>query len=771
MRLILLSFVAAIIQVAAFAQTTITGRVIDNYTKQPLIGANVVVPNTTIGTTTDEKGEFSLSTGTRIEQLRISYVGYRTVTVPVDEKTSRLNILLEATQVLLSEVTVVGYETNRKLIETAGSISMLTAEQIRRYDNSSILPALNTIPGVRMESQMPGGSSRLSIRGSLLRSPFGVRGIKAYWNDIPMTGAGGNTNYDLFEPSVIGNIEVLKGPAGSIYGAGTGGVMILSAARASYGDRSVGLGVQSGSFGLRRSGVSLNSGLQDANLSLSYADQYYRGYREKQSSTYRKLLSANAIFFPSENRTVSALLLHADAEFQSPGALTKAEYDANPRQVLPAVPTLDPRVTRKSTSVGISHQYDISEAVSNITSAYSLFADVDHPYGTSQFNSGYFRSTYSSYGGRTRFVWKPELFSFKSRITAGGEYQRDVTTEKEYANVNGKPGNMMVDTDVTTVQYILFAQAELELTQELLLTLGMSYNKLHYDVLDLFNPPGDPDQSASVSFSPKLVPRVALVYKMSSTLALHASISQGFGPPTNSEISTAVTGQINANLTPETGTNYEIGMRGTALNNRLNFYLSAFQFLLDNIIISRTLAGGKLTYENSGSANQKGVEAAILYFAINDPQATVSLVKPFVSYTYHNFRFGTFIRRNDANPAQTQDFSGKKIPGISPLVLVVGLDATTNFGAYTHWTFSYYDKRYITNANDVDISAYRLLSGKAGWRTRVLSAFELDAFAGVENALSTKYVSFLAINAFGGRYYHPAPARSFYGGFSLKYVM
>ena len=83
-----------------------------------------------------------------------------------------------------------------------------------------------------MEERSP-GSFRLAIRGSSLRSPFGVRNVKVYWNGIPFTDAGGNTYLNLFDFNSIANIEVIKGPGGSMYGAGTGGVVLLESPRGS----------------------------------------------------------------------------------------------------------------------------------------------------------------------------------------------------------------------------------------------------------------------------------------------------------------------------------------------------------------------------------------------------------------------------------------------------------------------------------------------------------------------------------------------------------
>ncbi len=111
-----------------------------------------------------------------------------------------------------------------------------------------MLPALNTIPGVRMEERSP-GSYRLSLRGSLLRSPFGVRNIKTYIDVFPLTDGGGNTYINLLDINLVQRVEVIKGPDGSLFGANSGGVVrmeVMDMADSLHGSA----GVKGGSYGL-----------------------------------------------------------------------------------------------------------------------------------------------------------------------------------------------------------------------------------------------------------------------------------------------------------------------------------------------------------------------------------------------------------------------------------------------------------------------------------------------------------------------------------------
>src|SRR5690606_20607091 len=90
---------------------------------------------------------------------------------------------------MLQEVVIDAFETNRRLQEVPASIGILRKTELDRFTNASLLSAVNTLPGVRMEERSP-GSYRFSIRGSSLRSPFGVRNVKVYWNGLPFTDGG-----------------------------------------------------------------------------------------------------------------------------------------------------------------------------------------------------------------------------------------------------------------------------------------------------------------------------------------------------------------------------------------------------------------------------------------------------------------------------------------------------------------------------------------------------------------------------------------------------
>ena len=253
MKQLLIILITFLSMLSALAQQTIKGKITDGETGTPLDGATVSVTGTTISTQTNKEGNFILQSSPIFKTLTVSFIGYETKNAAVTGDIKFLNIEMTGKSTNLNEIKVTGYETNRKLFQTAGAISLLTKKDIQRNSQTDMLPILNTVPGVKMEEQAP-GDFKISLRGSALRDPYGVRNLKLYWEDIPLTSPDNSASHPLnIDPSQVGSIEVIKGPAGSIYGAGMGGVILFKNDKSKLNENSLATTATSGSFGLFRS--------------------------------------------------------------------------------------------------------------------------------------------------------------------------------------------------------------------------------------------------------------------------------------------------------------------------------------------------------------------------------------------------------------------------------------------------------------------------------------------------------------------------------------
>jgi hypothetical protein len=159
---------------------------------------------------------------------RVDCNSIRDIILPVPSSNDYDGTYMKANvEFVFPEIRLEAYRTNHRAEELPAAVGFIDSLTIAQSDRSSLQQALNTIPGVVMESRGYGGSHRLNIRGSSLRSPFAVRNIKLYLDGIPLTSADGQTPLELIDPEDIQQLEVIKGPAGSLYGNGNGGLLLL----------------------------------------------------------------------------------------------------------------------------------------------------------------------------------------------------------------------------------------------------------------------------------------------------------------------------------------------------------------------------------------------------------------------------------------------------------------------------------------------------------------------------------------------------------------
>jgi TonB-linked SusC/RagA family outer membrane protein len=204
---------------------TVTGKIVGE-NEGPLSGASVTVKNTSIGITTNENGEFSLSVPTSAKTLVVSSVGYDLKEVAIID--GRIDISLTKTTAALEEVVVVGYGTQRKSVVT-GAISSVKAKDLENVPNGRIEQALQgRVSGVTImqNSGQPGSASTIRIRGVTTFSEAGNNPLWVVDGVVVDNGAIGYVNQ-----SDIESIEVLKDAASAaIYGtrAATGVILITT---------------------------------------------------------------------------------------------------------------------------------------------------------------------------------------------------------------------------------------------------------------------------------------------------------------------------------------------------------------------------------------------------------------------------------------------------------------------------------------------------------------------------------------------------------------
>lgn len=225
MKNFLLTLSALLLTVSlALAQRTLTGSVTDAKSNEPLIGANVVITGTTVGTTVDTKGNFSLSVPASATSIQVSFIGYNTQAVPIEGRTNVAVALLSGGQ--LEEVVVLGYTTARRE-DLTGAVAVVEVAATKNTSSGNPMQALQgRVPGLYVEkSGTPSGdASRILIRGA-----------NTLGNNDPLYIIDGMPTkrsqvFQSLNPTAIQSIQVLKdASSASIYGSrASNGVIIVT---------------------------------------------------------------------------------------------------------------------------------------------------------------------------------------------------------------------------------------------------------------------------------------------------------------------------------------------------------------------------------------------------------------------------------------------------------------------------------------------------------------------------------------------------------------
>jgi len=243
-RKLLVLFIAAFSFSTAFAQNkTISGTVSDEGGKG-LFGATVSVKNTSVSTSTQPDGKFTLDLPANGKVLVISFVGMKTQEITIGDRTN-FDITMAVNANALTDVVVVGYGKASKVNLTTAQTSV-SSKQIDETVNTTVEQAIQGRAAgvyVTQNSGQPGGGISVNIRGvsslsSYTQPLYVIDGVQIQEEDVSGGNASSGNPLSGLNPADIDNIQILQGPsATAIYGSrGTNGVILITTKRGKAGD-------------------------------------------------------------------------------------------------------------------------------------------------------------------------------------------------------------------------------------------------------------------------------------------------------------------------------------------------------------------------------------------------------------------------------------------------------------------------------------------------------------------------------------------------------
>jgi len=300
----------------------------------------------------------------------------------------------------------------------------------------------------------------------------------------------------------------------------------------------------------------------------------------------------------------------------------------------------------------------------------------------------------------------------------------------------------------------VFVQNEWDIRTDLVLTLGLRHDEVEFDVSDRFLADGDDSGSRSLS---ETSPMLGLLYAARPSLNLYGKVSTAFETPTTTEFANpSGAGGFNPDIDPQLATNYEVGVKGI-LGTRSRYQAALFSIDVEDELVPFELAAqpGRDFFANAGESSRRGVELAFTSEPLNGLQFSFA-------YTYSDFEFDEFM--NDAG----DDFAGNTIPGVPENLLYGEISYAHPSGFYGSLDALSVDEVFLNNANTERSDSYVVSNLRVGFIGQ-RGYWEFAPFIGVNNLSDKAYTGNTRINAFGGRFFEPAPDRHIYGGVSVRY--
>ena len=586
---------------------------------------------------------------------------------------------------------------------------------------------------------------RVTIRGFGARAAFGIRGVKLIVDGIPETTPDGQGQIDNLTLDLIENIEVIRGPSSSLYGNASGGVINISS-QYEFDKPYLSLSATKGSYGFDKYSLDAGFRLDNTSFNILGSTTNIDGYRD-HSSMETSALNFRVNHDIDDHSELTWLFNYTDSPLaEDPGGINLESAMADRRQA-----------RDRNVSFGSG------ESIDHLKTSLSYRRDF---HGKWNLHSYFFYSTRGfdgylpfGFGGAidlNRTYWghgssmehKMALKQGINRFLIGYEIADQSDERMRFVNESGTRGNMTLD-QTESFNALSFYVVDHLMLDRLTLSGGLRFDYNKIGLSDHFNVNATPTPDRTLS---RLNPSLGLQYEIGKDLVTFINFSNSFETPTLSELSANPVGEggFNEELDAQKATMFELGWRGRP-NSKTSFELVFFHINTTDEIIPFELEQfpGRDFFRNAGSTKRYGAEASVSW-----------MIKQGLNFNGHyslgRFEYETFL-----------EFDGNDIPGIPRQTASFSLSYTKNRWS-AKWLSRFNGSLFANDSNQVEVESFSLSNFSLSYEIDTKS-FKLKPFFGINNVFNSFYNDNVRINAFGGRYFEPAPERNVYFGLKLHF--
>jgi len=590
-KLILILYIGLLLPMLnSYAQTIYKGKII-NENKRPIVGASITeTENKNKGTATDINGTFSFKSNTNL--ATVSVVGYKSKNISLANTFN--TIVLQKVTENLDEVIVSASRETQQRSEVPGAIGVITAQGIEDTKAFGIEQIVNQIPGVFMSTSKASSNEQHFMA---IRSPISTKSLFLFIEDgLPIRPVAVFNHNALLEMNntTFNRVEVLKGPASSIYGSEAIGGSLNFITKNPSKEFSGSIGVQANTMGLTRYEA-------EASVTANKKYGFYVGghYIQRKNgpveySDYEKFaISFKNVNDFSETLKWTNMVTFVNYRADMSGSITEDSYEAGEFNYIYRNNMMD-----QIPSYRISQWSPTGEINSNKFRSYVGL--VQHKIN---FN---FADASLIIGGTVDFSPQDYVAETIDRV-----YDADID---KYTSYSVNEGDYILNYQADIFNYAGYAQFEISPLEKLKLTGAIRYDGFSYDYNNLVEELiGVADTKVTYT---NVSPKLGLNYNFSKNAGFYANYSKGFTPPQTSTLfrdgDNDIAGNTVFNLKPAKFDNYEVGGYFT-IPSKLKVDVAVYQLDGKDRLITTYDENGDYLQVNAGKTQSRGVELGVKY--------------------------------------------------------------------------------------------------------------------------------------------------------------
>ena len=662
---------------------------------------------------------------------------------------------------VLKEVQISAIHINDSLLNAPAAIGILSKSDLVRNNNSEITTPINTIPGVFMQSSNI-TTNRISIRGIGARTPYGTNKIRAFFGNIPLTSGDSETTIDDLDVENINQVEIIKGPLSSVYGAGLGGAILVSPKVSATNGQYAGISATHGSFGLLKNNIHYGLDKKASSLHISYHKLSTDGWRDN-SAYNREGVTLSGELLRKSNSKLTYLGNYISLKAFIPSSIDKKTFEQNPKAAAATWLASQGYKQYESALGGLAYDFKVLEKMHNATSIFVNYKDNYEPRPFDVMHQYTF-----AYGARTQFSASFQLAKKPGSFIFGAEYFNDEysgrTLENRYRQNNGSgslEGDLLTRNTQQRNFYNAFAQLRIQFTRKLEIQTGLNVNKTHFTLVNDY--PIGTASDEKYTYDAIWSPQISLLFKPSRLHTIYASASHGYSLPSVSETLTS-SGGINTEIRPESGFNYELGGKFYLLSKTLFTEIALYRMEIKDLLIAQRVGDDQYVGVNAGATIHQGIEVSVNHsWQINKEL----YFNWYVSGSVGKYQFKNFTDRGN-------DFSGNRLTGVPASKANAGITLSIRWGWYLSADFLFVDEIPLNDATTVYADAYKILNAKTGYRFEIFPKLTSNLAFGINNIFNERYASLILPNALpvgknSPRYFYPGLPINYYANIALNY--